>query len=345
VRNELATIADDLAALGQPVVAGFSTHFHWDHVLWHPRFGDLPRYGTAASATALRDFFASPDWRDELAGGLPPEHADDIPMDRLGLLTALPDGATEVPWDGPRIRIIEHRAHAPGHASLLIEEPGVLVSGDMLSDTLMPFLDLAAPDPIGDYLAALARFESLGDAVGVVIPGHGSRGGSKEEFRRRIAQDRAYVENLRDGFAVNDARVGPSAPLDWLPDVHEWQVRHLTGRGLIPRTSPTDVVLSFMRAFHDQDREAAETLMADDFVFTSPQDDRIDRATWLERCFPTADHFDSPGTTLQIVEVDGVVLHRYEYTVDGRTYRNTEASRVREGQVFDVEVYFGGAVS
>jgi hypothetical protein len=40
-----------------------------------------------------------------------------------------------------------------------------------------------------------------------------------------------------------------------------------------------------------------------------------------------------------------VVLHRYEYTVDGRTYRNAEASRVRDGRVFDVEVYFGGAVS
>jgi ketosteroid isomerase-like protein len=108
---------------------------------------------------------------------------------------------------------------------------------------------------------------------------------------------------------------------------------------------PTDVVLAFMQAFRDQDRDRAEALMADDFVFTSPQDDRIDRATWLERCFPSADHFDSPSTTLQIVDVDGVVLHRYEYSVAGKTYRNAEASRVRDGRVHEVEVYFGGAVS
>jgi hypothetical protein len=31
---------------GQPVVAGFSTHPHWDHLLWHP--GE-PRVGPSAA--------------------------------------------------------------------------------------------------------------------------------------------------------------------------------------------------------------------------------------------------------------------------------------------------------
>lgn len=65
-----------------------------------------------------------------------------------------------------------------------------------------------------------------------------------------------------------------------------------------------EVVQAFMRAFQDQDREQAVTLMAHDFEFTSPQDDHIDKATWLERCFPSADHFDGASQTLQIVEVD-----------------------------------------
>lgn len=105
-----------------------------------------------------------------------------------------------------------------------------------------------------------------------------------------------------------------------------------------------DVVQRFMRAFQEQDRATAEALMAEGFVFTSPQDDHIDKQLWLERCFPTADHFDAPSETLQIVEVDGVVLHRYEYRVDGRRWRNTEALEVRDGQVTSAEVYFGGAV-
>lgn len=36
-----------------PVAAGFSTQPHWDHLLWHPRFGDVPRYATSASAHPL----------------------------------------------------------------------------------------------------------------------------------------------------------------------------------------------------------------------------------------------------------------------------------------------------
>ncbi len=99
-----------------------------------------------------------------------------------------------------------------------------------------------------------------------------------------------------------------------------------------------------MRAFHEQDRHAAEALMADDFVFTSPQDDHIDKDTWLERCFPSADHFDQPSATLQLIEADGLVLHRYEYTVNGVDFRNVEALRVIDGRVQAVEVYFGGAI-
>ncbi|MFE5672234.1 MBL fold metallo-hydrolase [Agromyces sp. NPDC056523] len=227
--EEMATIADDLRALGQPVVAGFSTHPDWDHVLWLEAFGDVPRYGTARCAAALDDLLSHADWRDRVAEGLPPEYAEDIPMHLLGLVTGLPADAARVPWDGPEVRIIEHSAHAPGHAALLVEEHGVLVAGDMLSDILMPFLDLEAADPIVDYLAALRRFEAEADDVVAVVPGHGSVGGA-EEFRARLALDRAYVEALQDGEVPDDPRVDPAGPLYWLADVHHWQVQRLAER-------------------------------------------------------------------------------------------------------------------
>ena len=224
--QEMTILAADLRELGQPVVAGFSTHPDWDHVLWHPDFGDAPRYGTARCAASIQDLLLNRDWQDRLAGALPPEYAADIPMDLLGLVTGLPAGATQIPWDGPVVRIIEHQAHASGHAALMLEERGILVAGDMLSDILMPFLDLDAVNPIEDYLAALGQFENVAETVDIVIPGHGSVGRA-EQVRTRIEQDRAYVLALRDGGAVDDPRVGPSAPLDWLPDVHEWQRERL----------------------------------------------------------------------------------------------------------------------
>ncbi|MFD3446444.1 MBL fold metallo-hydrolase [Microbacteriaceae bacterium 4G12] len=227
--GELAGLARDIRELGQPVVAGFSTHPDWDHVLWHPDLGEPPRYGTARCAASLRELLAETGWRDRVAEGLPPEHAGEIPMDLLGLVTGLPAGAERIPWDGPAVRILEHRAHAPGHAALLIEESGVLVAGDMLSDTLMPFLDLDAEDPIGDYLAALHLLEDVAGDVAAVVPGHGSVGGSGE-LRVLIEQDRAYVRDLRDRGATDDPRVGASAPLYWLPDVHRWQAQRLADR-------------------------------------------------------------------------------------------------------------------
>jgi glyoxylase-like metal-dependent hydrolase (beta-lactamase superfamily II) len=224
--DEMADLANDLRELGQPVVAGFSTHPDWDHVLWQANFGDAPRYGTARGAATIRDFLSNADWKARLAPYLPPEYAEDIPLELLGLITGLPAEAAQIPWDGPSIRIIEHQAHAQGHAALLIEERGVLVAGDMLSDILMPFLDLDAANPIEDYLDALRLFDGVADAVDVVIPGHGSVG-KGDQVRARIEQDRAYVETLRDGGVPDDPRVGPSAPLDWLADVHEWQLQRL----------------------------------------------------------------------------------------------------------------------
>ncbi|GEK80613.1 MBL fold metallo-hydrolase [Agrococcus baldri] len=227
-RDELAGIARELDERGLPVVAGFATHPDWDHVLWHPALGDAPRYGTAGCAATIREFVGREDWRAELTDYLPPEFADDIPMELLGDIAPLSPGAERLPWAGPRIRIIEHRAHAPGHAALLIEEPGVLVAGDMLSDVLVPFLDLAAEQPLEDYLAALDRFDRVADAVRTVVPGHGSVGDAAG-LRERLSLDRAYVEALRDGREPDDPRIGPDAPFDWMPDVHRGQVQRLHG--------------------------------------------------------------------------------------------------------------------
>jgi glyoxylase-like metal-dependent hydrolase (beta-lactamase superfamily II) len=229
--DEMAALADDLRELGQPVVAGFSTHPHWDHLLWHAQLGTAPRYGTARCAATTQDRLSDPRAKARIAAQLiPPDIAEQVPLDLLGLITGLPTGTAQIPWDGPAVRIIEHQAHAPGHAALLIEERGVLVAGDMLSDVLIPMLDLnGTADPAGDYLAALRLLEGAAEGVDVLIPGHGSTGGS-DQVHARIDQDRAYVHALRDAQVPSDPRVGPSATYDWVPHVHAGQLQHLAQR-------------------------------------------------------------------------------------------------------------------
>ena len=227
--DELAGIATDLR---EPVVAGFSTHPHWDHLLWHTGYGAPPRYGTAACAAAIQARLADPDWKSFVAGMLPEDIADQVPIDDVfGRITGVPAEATRIPWDGPAARIVEHSAHAPGHAALLIEERGVLVAGDMLSDVLIPMLNAFAEDPIGDYLAALRLIEDAAVDAEVVVPGHGSVGGA-DELHGRIDRDRAYLESVREGREPDDPRLNQAkAGWEWVAGLHDGQVQRLAQRG------------------------------------------------------------------------------------------------------------------
>jgi glyoxylase-like metal-dependent hydrolase (beta-lactamase superfamily II) len=229
--DEMAALADELRKLGQPVVAGFSTHPHWDHLLWHARLGAAPQYGTARCAADARVQLSDARWRARVAEGIPPDIAAQVPLDLLGLVTGLPAGTARVPWDGPAVRILEHQAHAPGHAALLIEDRGVLAAGDMLSDVLIPLLDFdGRADPVGGYLAGLRVLEGVAGEVEVLVPGHGSIGGA-DQVRARIGQDRAYVHALRDAGVPADPRLGPATyGRDWLPAVHERQLQRLARR-------------------------------------------------------------------------------------------------------------------
>lgn len=230
--SEMTCLANDLRERGQPVEAGFSTHPDWDHVLWHSELGDAPRYGTARCAAAMRHLRSHADWRARVAEGLPPEVADDIPLDLFGLITGLPAATAQVPWDGADAWIIEHPAHSPGHAALLIEERGVLVAGDMLSDLFVPMLDEFSDtnDPIEEYLAGLRMLEDVADRVDVVVPGHGSVGRA-EQVRERIERDRAYVLALREGRDPRDPRVeSPEPGWEWVSAIHEGQLQNLAQR-------------------------------------------------------------------------------------------------------------------
>jgi ketosteroid isomerase-like protein len=111
-------------------------------------------------------------------------------------------------------------------------------------------------------------------------------------------------------------------------------------------SKPTDVVRRLLAAYRDQDVETAEALLADDLTFTSPQDDRIDKSTYLARCFPTADRFVA-NDLREVVEVaPGLVFLRYVYELrDGGVFSNTEVITVRETQITDIQVYFGGATT
>jgi glyoxylase-like metal-dependent hydrolase (beta-lactamase superfamily II) len=193
--SELSELADDVDRLGVPVVAGFCTHPHWDHLLWHSGLGDVPRYATAPCvqrATEAR----------ELAQARAAESAEGIPLELVALLTPLPSDGTAIPGE-----VIEHDAHAVGHAAVLLGDRGVLIAGDMLSDVLVPLLDPRQSDQMETYLASLDRLENAATGAEVLIPGHGAVA-TRPEIAARLAADRAYLDTLRRGEQPVDTRWG-----------------------------------------------------------------------------------------------------------------------------------------
>jgi glyoxylase-like metal-dependent hydrolase (beta-lactamase superfamily II) len=212
--SELDQLADDLDQLGIPVVAGFSTHPHWDHLLWHPRFGDVPRYATAAGAKAAGE-------GRERGQAMAAESASGIPLELIALVTPLPADGGPVPGE-----LIEHQAHAAGHAAILLADRRVLLAGDMLSDVLIPLFNPRGPDQVDAYESALDRLEEAAGQVDVVIPGHGAVA-EGPEVAARLAADRAYIEALRRGEDPVDARLEKG---DWLAGPHRSNLEQARGR-------------------------------------------------------------------------------------------------------------------
>jgi len=76
---------------------------------------------------------------------------------------------------------------------------------------------------------------------------------------------------------------------------------------------PIAIVRACYQAYADSDRAAAEAVIAEDFHFTSPLDNRIDRETYFARCWPNHEWITA-----------------YEFI-----------RLIRDGKIVEVEVYFG----
>lgn len=210
---EIAAVAAELASRGLRPRAGWSTHWHWDHVLWHRELGDVPRFATPGTVAAERAQ-RTDQLRETEAEA--PGHDPEL----FGRLTALPAGAATIPWDGPAAQVVPHDGHARGHGAVFLPGSGTLIAGDMCSDVEIPLLDLDGRDPLGDYRAGLARLAGL-TGVRHVVPGHG-HAGDAAEFRRRVAADQAYLDALERGRPFTDPRLTQ----EWLRSAHTRQFEH-----------------------------------------------------------------------------------------------------------------------
>ena len=105
--------------------------------------------------------------------------------------------------------------------------------------------------------------------------------------------------------------------------------------------SKADVIRMCFAAYKSKDRKTVEGLLSDDFHFTSPYDDEIDRAAYFERCWPNAGRIAAFRFDRLLEAGDEVVVTYECETTEGKRFRNTEVLTFTGDKIRKVEVYFG----
>jgi ketosteroid isomerase-like protein len=107
------------------------------------------------------------------------------------------------------------------------------------------------------------------------------------------------------------------------------------------RSTVDEIVRRAYAAYEAKDRAALEATLADHFTFTSPQDDRIDRRTYFERCWPINEEIEYCRIEKLFVEGNEAFV-RYACKRKGSApFRNAELFRVESGKIVEVQVFFG----
>lgn len=97
----------------------------------------------------------------------------------------------------------------------------------------------------------------------------------------------------------------------------------------------------YFDAFQAADRAAMEVLLAPDFTFTSPFDDRISREAYFARCWPHAGSFRFRDDKAIFVDGAACVIVYETEGKSGGTFRNAELFRFADGQLRSIDVFFG----
>jgi ketosteroid isomerase-like protein len=104
-----------------------------------------------------------------------------------------------------------------------------------------------------------------------------------------------------------------------------------------------ETICRIFAAYLANDRNFVENAFSDDFRFTSPYDDALDKPTYFERCWTNSDWIERHELERIFVEGDEAFVTYRCVAKGGRTFRNTEFFGFEGDKVKRIDVYFGAA--
>ena len=105
----------------------------------------------------------------------------------------------------------------------------------------------------------------------------------------------------------------------------------------------SELIRALFAAYMANDRASVENSFTGDFRFTSPYDDRIDKAAYFERCWRVSDWIERQALEKIFVEGDDAFVTYEVVTNDGKGFRNTEFFVFDGERISSIDVYFGAS--
>lgn len=108
-----------------------------------------------------------------------------------------------------------------------------------------------------------------------------------------------------------------------------------------------EIIRSWYAAWEKKDLATFHRLLADNFTFTSAAgDDHISKSTFKTQCWDTQVDFIAHFDLERITAGAGDAFVKYLcHTKNGKSFRNVEYLRIKNGQLESIECYFGAQSS
>ena len=106
-------------------------------------------------------------------------------------------------------------------------------------------------------------------------------------------------------------------------------------------SSKAEMIRAIFAAYMSNDRKVVEDALTDDFRFTSPYDDEIDKTTYFERCWRNSDWIERHELEKIIADGNEAFVTYGCVAKGGKNFRNTEFFTFEGGRVKRIDVYFG----
>jgi ketosteroid isomerase-like protein len=114
-----------------------------------------------------------------------------------------------------------------------------------------------------------------------------------------------------------------------------------TDSGLSPENEET--IRDYYKSWETKDWRTTDSLLADDFTFSSPVDDHISKSAFKKGCWDTQVALIARHELTHVIGTGNQAFVMYVcHTTTGKAFRNVEYLRLKDAKVEAIECYFGG---